>query len=453
MRYKEWHGSLLVVAAIAVSWSLAGPIFAASTYWQLDPSTAGNWDDPNNWTAGVPGSSDLAYVDNGGTANMPTSFASASSISVGHTHPGYVHQSGGYAYAGVLMVARSNDVTGSYDLGGGTLNAPSEYVGFAGPGSLLQSDGLNTPRWLYVGYGLGSSGQYYLNGGSLSAEEQYVGSYASGRVTQSGGTNVVTTILSLGIDVGFRGTYELNAGRLDVQSGQISVGPGGSGVLTLNGGTAMAGQMSVRAGTVHVGKNAAVTIGQIQLANDASSLTVTRFELSATKSASIAASPVGTVTIGAAGTHTLNLQTGSYRPREGDRFTLMTGFSSISGTFDAITTNLTLGNAGFSGGVNTNSYRVTFTGLAAGDANGDHRVNTGDLAQTATSWMTSGKGWGNGEFTGDGVVGTGDLALMGTNWLWSLPTPAPDQPIPEPATLALLGTCGAALIRRNRWPL
>ena len=217
----------------------------------------------------------------------------------------------------------------------------------------------------------------------------------------------------------------------------------------------------------------------------------------------------------------LDVQTLSgYRPKEGDRFTIITSNdpSGLYGEdFDLYTSNITTGlpgSAAFSGDDNGAQYKVTFLGYTAGDANGDHKVDGGDLALMGGnwmmggarpmpgdanlndkvdggdlalmggSWMMTGKSWGDGDFNGDGTVdggdlgmmggnwmdrvrgwadsdfngdGTvdgGDLALMGGSWMWALPTPPPSgAPIPEPACASLVLGAGLALIggrRRSR---
>ena len=175
---------------------------------------------------------------------------------------------------------------------------------------------------------------------------------------------------------------------------------------------------------------------------------------------------------------TLRVETGNYRPKEGDKYLIIDSgyvpplpeFPYFVGDFAAVESNIANGLQhsdpndpntpllpAFAGDIdevyNPDKYWAIFQGLTAGDANGDHKVGTGDLALMATSWLQGSKAWGNGDFTGDGTVGTGDLALLATNWLWTKPSPAPPAPgesIPEPATLALLGLGGLALIRRKR---
>jgi hypothetical protein len=217
-------------------------------------------------------------------------------------------------------------------------------------------------------------------------------------------------------------------------------------------------------GAITVGEQGSVTVVDLELAD----MTVTSFVLGGTQSARIsgAGSPTSAVTI-EDGDHELNLQTEGFRPREGDAFCILTGFGSIAGAFDEVTTDITLGqqtdpNTGlpipfFLARVVTDpnaptkvAMQVVFRGLTAGDANGDHWVDGGDLSLVGAGWLGGGQGWGTGDFNGDAIVDGGDLSLMGANWSWSLPGGAPEVAIPEPASLVLLGLGALSLVRRRR---
>jgi hypothetical protein len=168
---------------------------------------------------------------------------------------------------------------------------------------------------------------------------------------------------------------------------------------------------------------------------------------------------------------TMDVRTYGWRPKEGDQFKvidLSTYESEITGDFDGIKSEITNGLptgpggtlAAFLGdpcasdpsyGVEGAGYYVIFQGYTAGDANGSHGVDGGDLAILGGNWGGSGKTWAQGDFTKDGSVDGGDLALIGGNWNWSKPpAPAPGEALPEPTTLALLALGATAFVRRRK---
>ena len=95
--------------------------------------------------------------------------------------------------------------------------------------------------------------------------------------------------------------------------------------------------------------------------------------------------------------------------------------------------------------VNTISASIT------GDLNGDGFVGIADLNIVLGVWnqnVTAGDLL-SGDPSGDGFVGIDDLNTILGNWNAGTP-PANSAAVPEPATLALLGLGGIAMLRRRR---
>ncbi len=93
-----------------------------------------------------------------------------------------------------------------------------------------------------------------------------------------------------------------------------------------------------------------------------------------------------------------------------------------------------------------------------GDANVDGMVNITDLGLLATAWQMSGL-WDNGDFNYDGLIDISDLGILATHWqggsaggldqaLQSLGLS--NVTVPEPASLVVLLTPVALLVRRRR---
>jgi hypothetical protein len=192
----------------------------------------------------------------GGTlvAQGSTSGIISGSLVTGYQYVGY-NGSGGFTQAGGtnwfvntygsgefynpspsgLFLGYNPGSSGSYNLSGGSLYAPSQYVGYSGVGSFTQSGGTNSVGGLYLGYSSSSSsGSYNLSGGSLYALYVDVGNYGSGggTFTQSGGTNS-----SADLYVGYAddGSFRLSGGLL--YSSTQYIGYEYMGSFTQSGGT------------------------------------------------------------------------------------------------------------------------------------------------------------------------------------------------------------------------
>lgn len=148
-------------------------------------------------------------------------------------------------FLGVMAPGLSQAQTLNVD-GGATLNVPpnqsntTENIGVSSTGTLIQTGGSNTVTVnLSLGVNPGSSGTYNLGGTTSYLQAggtEYVGYSGTGTFTQTGGTNTAAGPLVLGYNAGSSGTYNLSGGSLSVLGGEF-VGDSGNGAFTQSGGT------------------------------------------------------------------------------------------------------------------------------------------------------------------------------------------------------------------------
>ncbi len=87
-------------------------------------------------------------------------------------------------------------------------------------------------------------------------------------------------------------------------------------------------------------------------------------------------------------------------------------------------------------------------GTRFGDTDLNRRVDLDDLTIVGTFYGQPGSySWREGDFNGDGIVDLDDLTTLGTFYGWR---PSGPTPLPEPATLGLLGLGALPLLRRRR---
>ena len=204
-------------AVLVLAACLAGPPAAADTTWD---GTTGNWSIDDNWTANEPDSSDIAYINNGGTAEV--------------TQAGEVCQR--------LRLGVGANESGTVNMTGGDLTVGCEEVGYEGTGTFTHSSGTHTvsdTSYLMLGYWAGSSGEYTLTGdGVLIAGTLEVGVHGTGTFTQNGaGTSVdVSKTLHVGMGSPGLGTYNLIAGDLTAEAEELNFSCG-TATFNQSGGT------------------------------------------------------------------------------------------------------------------------------------------------------------------------------------------------------------------------
>jgi T5SS/PEP-CTERM-associated repeat protein len=183
----------------------------------------GDWFNPANWSAGVPNSSVIALINNGGTAQITSGAAAASELElgVGAQDVGTLSTSGSgnLQDEGSLYVARS---------GTGTLNVVN--------GSVVSST-----RFI-IGENSGSNGTATVSGsGSMwtNLVVCVVGFEGTGSLNITNGGNVSDSDAGVGTVAGGTGTVTVDgSGSMWTHPGTITVAGGGTGTLTIsNGGT------------------------------------------------------------------------------------------------------------------------------------------------------------------------------------------------------------------------
>ena len=298
-RQKARRPHLFFVAA-GVALSLGREGRADSIYWQ---GVVGNWFNANNWFDNnngldqVPGGSDSASIENGGTAQISSGSADDSELVVDF---------------GSAFVLTGN---GSLSTGQGS----GEYVGNSGTGIFNQSGGTNGCVSLALGYYTDATGTYVLSGtGSLAASgNENVGAAGGlGIFNQSGGTNI---------------------------SGTVSLGGGGEGIIYQSGGTSASSSETLGAGG---GGGTVYQSGGVNTINGGLGILSGTYSLSSTGSLSAINEVVGNGTLSQTGGTNTSVQEqvgGIYNQTGGSSSTGNLSISLNSGSVG--TFNLTGGTA------------------------------------------------------------------------------------------------------------
>ncbi len=267
------HAFIILLAVVAVS---AAP--GVGTYWQ---GTTGDWFDPANWTSGVPTADDIAYISNGGTAEITTGVAEpdnlvvdgswlpsrvvlgdgggllTEALAVGWAGRGNFVQTGGVSETHVFaLAAYGRSSRGTYELSDGRLIVTGyAEIGIWGTGHFIQTGGRHdVSGHLDLGRKRVASGTYELSGDArLSAGYQTIGNEGKGTFIQTGAINTIQGWLEVGLEDGSDGTYKLqDGGRLTTVATRI--GYRGHGQFIHTSGThSIEGELTLGRGAVAQG--------------------------------------------------------------------------------------------------------------------------------------------------------------------------------------------------------
>jgi hypothetical protein len=228
----------LVLSAIACEASAQD-----SHTWQV-PS--GYWLDPSNWLpAAPPGTLDVAYVTNGGTAliyvPVPYTVTAGTLYIYDPTGASRVTQDGADARFGQIKVGLPAGSGGTYELlSSNQLEIENTlWIGNVGTGAFKQTAGDTTISVdLSLGALAGGQGTCTLSGGTFSvARFANIGFEGQGTLTLNGAACTVRGSLTLGYETTGSGTCNLSSGSLEVRPGDAYIGQSGKGVFTQTGGT------------------------------------------------------------------------------------------------------------------------------------------------------------------------------------------------------------------------
>ncbi len=328
------------------------------------------------------------------------------------------------------------------------LTAATEYVGYRGTGTFDQTIGSNTVGELYIGRHAGSVGTYIISGGTLDAGEIHVGFDGSGTLAITGPNAeiTVTAKLSFGADGVLTAvpgaTIHMTGAALENKSTDPVALGGLSNLTLIFEGGAVIDPLEV-AGEVQGGLVDNFALGGLVLGGE----DVGRIGL------------VDTFDNGHRGiagaeclyVYALDIGEGSWLDVSGlllyvagDMTTMLDGWIGVGRLIDSTWA------PGIDAIYVAASDWTVVLGLPIllGDINGNGFVDEYDLSLLLANWGNAPLGWTTGDFTGDGVADHVDLSVLLANWTG--PPPAGAVPVPEPASLALMGFGALVTLRRRR---
>jgi len=264
-----WWAAALAAAGLVLGLG-AGTVRAGTTEW-VNPGV-GDWFEPANWSAGVPTSSDDAYVANGGTAQVGKDGAEAAGLVVGEDRwnpPSFLEVTAGgevsstTGYLGYYLGAQGTaTVTGA---GSAWTNSGDLSVGYAGIGRLtIEAGGQVSNTGGFLGFEDGGQGTATVTGAGSTWTNSgglHVGYKGTGTLTVEAGGRVSSEGGCLGSFSSSEGTATVTgAGSAWTNSGDLSVGRYGTGTLTVEAGGKVSNQ-SGRLGGKNGGQGTATVTG------------------------------------------------------------------------------------------------------------------------------------------------------------------------------------------------
>jgi hypothetical protein len=229
---------------------------------------SGAWGDGTNWSGGVPPDSTSAvWITNANTktvtidATTPATNLTISSLDLGadsgSTNLLWLNDAGtnnpllplnafSITNGGALTMSNSAltiDPSVLFVHIDGTMTVNSGLVTF---GDVAPADTSNIPTTTKVGNNL--SGTLIVGGGALSAGELKVGADAPGSLgvmNMNGGTFDISSMMTLGHDVGTTGIVSVLGGQVTVTNDELRVGNMGTGLMTVSNATLWLADLAV----------------------------------------------------------------------------------------------------------------------------------------------------------------------------------------------------------------
>ncbi|HEV2296793.1 MAG TPA: PEP-CTERM sorting domain-containing protein [Tepidisphaeraceae bacterium] len=370
----------LALAAAGAVMGLTATAHAADIYWAGPAATEAAWETATNWSpALVPGSLDVARIDNGGIAVLSTNQSVAHVFPASTTSSGGTvrHTAGALTLSGHWIVGEGGSSNGRYEMSGAaTMNvAGAMWVGSHGTGTLDIRDTASIT---------GNSG----HGFNVGTQTNGVGT-----VNMFGGSITSGSYLAIGHHHSARGTFNLHGGT--VTAGNAV--PPTNTTLIIGGNNTTQGVMNQSGGTFNVR-------GQVSLANtsdvvnsvyDLSGGTLNAFNDNAdpTMDVSIRVGQAGAATMKVRGTGVANV--GRHLIVGGNNATTGVGTLEVGGTSEL---NVGMGATNTAGILGIGANGVGISTQSGGVINTDfllhgyvaNTVSKGESTQTGGALNVSG---------------------------------------------------------------